>query len=215
MPAPPPRVLRAGAALLAVGLLGLVAARLLRGRPVETVRIGRSGFLETLVVSGRVLERSKASLGAPVTGTVAEVLFEEGDRVKAGQLLVRLDEREAAAGLARARARLDRVVGTDRRTALEELRKATLVADQAERELARVASLRDEGFVSLRDADDARDARDLARSALASARARADAAREGGVDERDARADVASAAARLEQHRVRAPGPGVVLARSV
>ena len=37
----------------------------------------------------------------------------------------------------------------------------------------------------------------------------------GGADERAARAAVASAAARLEQRRVVAPGPGVVLLRSV
>ena len=83
----------AGLALLAFG------ARALRGPAVEAVRISRTDLLETLVVSGRVLARSKASLGSPVIGRVEAVLVEEGDRVKAGQVLARLDESEAAAAL--------------------------------------------------------------------------------------------------------------------
>jgi HlyD family secretion protein len=84
---------------------------------VEAVPIVRQDLLETLVVSGRVLARSKASLGSTVTGRVEGVLVEEGDRVKAGQLLVRLDDRETAAALAEARARLEQSRGRDRRSA--------------------------------------------------------------------------------------------------
>jgi len=208
------RVLLAGAALGAATLL-LFGLRAVRGPAVDVARVTRTDLLETLVVSGRVLERSKASLGSPVTGTVAEVLFEEGDRVRPGQLLVRLDEAEALASLAEARARLEQVSGSGRRIAGEELRQATLRLEQAERDLERLAALRRDGFVSARDEDDARSARDVAASAVASARERVRAIAAGGADERAARAAVASAAARLEQRRVVAPGPGVVLLRSV
>ncbi|HQN10435.1 MAG TPA: efflux RND transporter periplasmic adaptor subunit, partial [Thermoanaerobaculia bacterium] len=75
------RALLAGAALLAVALL-LLGVRAFRGPAVDVAAVSRTDLLETLVVSGRVLERSKASLGSPVTGTVDEVLFEEGDRVR-------------------------------------------------------------------------------------------------------------------------------------
>ncbi|MBI5444024.1 MAG: biotin/lipoyl-binding protein, partial [Deltaproteobacteria bacterium] len=91
---PRSRAARVGLTFFALSLLAF-GARSLRGRAVEATRIARTDLLETLVVSGRVLARSKASLGSPVTGRVEEVLVEEGDRVKAGQLLVRLDEREA------------------------------------------------------------------------------------------------------------------------
>lgn len=208
------RVLLAGAALGAATLL-LFGLRAVRGPAVDVARVTRTDLLETLVVSGRVLERSKASLGSPVTGTVAEVLFEEGDRVRPGQLLVRLDEAEALASLTEARARLEQVSGSGRRIAGEELRQATLRLEQAERDLERLAALRRDGFVSARDEDDARSARDVAASAVASARERVRAIAAGGADERAARAAVASAAARLEQRRVVAPGPGVVLLRSV
>ena len=207
------RVLLAGAALGAATLL-LLGLRAVRGPAVDVAKVTRTDLLETLVVSGRVLERSKASLGSPVTGTVAEVLFEEGDRVRPGQLLVRLDEAEALAAHAEARARLEQVGGSGRRIAAEELRQATLRLEQAERDLERLAALRRDGFVSARDEDDARSARDVAASAVASARERVRALAAGGADERAARAAVASAAARLEQRRVVAPGPGTVLVRS-
>ena len=198
----------AGLALLAFG------ARALCGPAVEAVRISRTDLLETLVVSGRVLARSKASLGSPVIGRVEAVLVEEGDRVKAGQVLARLDESEAAAALAEARARLERSRGAARLSAEEAMTQAALGLAIEERQLARVASLRAEGFVSEREEDDARRARDLARSALAAATANAAAAAAGGADERAAAAAVAFAEARLAQLRVLAPEAGVILVRS-
>ena len=208
------RALLAGAALLALVLL-VLGARALRGPAVDVTAASRTDLLETLVVSGRVLERSKASLGSPVTGTVAAVLFEEGDRVRSGQLLVRLDDDEARAALDEARARLDQVSGSGRGIAAEELRQATLRLEQAERDLERLLALRRDGFVSARDEDDARSARDLAASAVSSAREKVRGLAAGGAEERAARAAVASTAARLEHRRVVAPGPGVVLVRSV
>ena len=185
IPLPRSRAARAGAGAVAFLLLAF-GARALRGRPVEAVRVVREDLVETLVVSGRVLARSKAALGSPVTGRVEEVLVEEGDRVKAGQLLVRLDEREAAAAVSEARARLEKVREADRRSAEEERRQAALRLEIEERQLARVASLRSEGFVSEREEDDARQARDLARSTLAAATERFRAAARGGADERAA-----------------------------
>ena len=215
VPAPPlPRGPRGShpsrLAFLAFGI------RSVRGRPVEAVRVERKSLLETLVVSGRVLARSKASLGSPVTGRVESVLVEEGDRVKAGQLLVRLDEREAAAALAEEQALGSRKPAAPTRRSVEEERtQAALRLAIEERQLARIAALRSEGFVSERDEDDARQARDLARSALAAATEKARSAAAGGADERAAAAAVASAEARLAQLRVLAPEPGVVLVRSV
>lgn len=210
---------RSRAARLGGALLLLFAAagtlRALRGRPVETARVERKGLLETLVVSGRVLARSKASLGSPVASRVLEVLFEEGDRVKPGQLLVRLDDREAAAAVDEARALLERTRGSDRRAAEEARVQTALRLDLADRELARVSALRADGFVSEKDADDALRTRDLARSELAAASAKARSAATGGQDERAAEAALRAAAARLALLRVTAPEPGVVLVRSV
>jgi len=210
---------RSRAALAGSVVLSLVfvvlGIRSLRGRPVEAFRVARQDLLETLVVSGRVLARSKASLGATVTARVESVLVEEGDRVSAGQLLVRLDDGEAAAALAEARARLEQSRGTDRRSAEEERTQAVLKLAIEERQLARIAALKSEGFVSEREEDAARQARDLARSAVAAATEKARSAAAGGADERSISAAVAAAEARLSQLRILAPEPGVVLVRAV
>ena len=214
IPFPRSRVGRAGSAVLLLGLVAL-GVRSLRGRPVETVRVTRQDLLETLVVSGRVLARSKAALGSTVTARVESVLVEEGDRVRAGQLLVRLDDQEAAAALAEARARLEQARGTDRRSAEEERTQATLKLAIEERQLARIAALRTEGFVSEREEDAARQSRDLARSAVAAATEKARSAAPGGADERSAAAAVEAAEARVAQLRILAPEPGIVLLRAV
>lgn len=214
MSLPRSRAALTGSVVLCLVLVAL-GIRSLRGRPVEAVRVARQDVLETLVVSGRVLARSKASLGATVTARVESVLVEEGDRVGAGQLLVRLDDGEAAAALAEARARLERSRGTDRRSAEEERTQATLKLAIEERQLGRIAALRTEGFVSEREEDAARQARDLARSAVAAATEKARSASAGGADERSAAAAVSAAAARVAQLRVLAPEPGIVLVRAV
>jgi RND family efflux transporter MFP subunit len=53
---------------------------------------------------GTVRARATTSVTSQVQGHVAEVAVREGERVRPGDLLVRLDEAEAAAGLARAEA---------------------------------------------------------------------------------------------------------------
>ena len=211
---PRSRTVRAGAGILIL-ILATLGVRSLRGRTVEAVRLTRQDLLETLVVSGRVLARSKASLGSTVSARVEAVLFEEGDRVKAGQLLVRLDDREAAAALTEARARLELSRGTNRRSAEEERTQAVLKLAIQERQLARITALRTEGFVSEREEDDARQARDLARSVVAAATQKARSAAAGGADERSAVAAVAAAEARIAQLRILAPEAGTVLVRAV
>ncbi|MGB5239515.1 MAG: HlyD family efflux transporter periplasmic adaptor subunit [Prochlorococcaceae cyanobacterium] len=81
----------AGLALAAAGLAGWLW-------------LGRSSP-GPLRLSGRI-EGYETDLGARIGGRVAEVTVREGERVKAGQLLVRLDDDEVRARLRGAQARL-------------------------------------------------------------------------------------------------------------
>ncbi|MDM7938203.1 MAG: HlyD family efflux transporter periplasmic adaptor subunit [Cyanobium sp. CZS 48M] len=81
----------AGVALAAAGLAGWLW-------------LGRTGT-GPLRLSGRI-EGYETDLGARIGGRVAEVTVREGERVKAGQLLVRLDDDEVRARLRGAQARL-------------------------------------------------------------------------------------------------------------
>src|SRR5215471_21498683 len=54
-----------------------------------------------LDATGYVTARRSATVSAQITGTLTEVLIEEGDRVKEGQVIARLDDTAQRAQLAR------------------------------------------------------------------------------------------------------------------
>lgn len=55
-------------------------------------------------VTGRIVPKREASVGAKANGTLAELLVDVGDRVKKGQVMARLDTANAVIGLEQARA---------------------------------------------------------------------------------------------------------------
>jgi RND family efflux transporter MFP subunit len=59
-----------------------------------------------LDATGYVTARREATVSAQITGTLTEVLIEEGDHVKLGQVLARLEETSQRAALAQAEAQL-------------------------------------------------------------------------------------------------------------
>jgi HlyD family secretion protein len=58
----------------------------------------------SLDASGYVVARRKATLSAKILGKIAEVNFEEGQKVQAGDIVARLDDTNAAASLQQAQA---------------------------------------------------------------------------------------------------------------
>src|SRR5262249_52814911 len=107
---------RRRAVALAVGALVLLALMagywFWRARPV-TVDVATAvapssaaGQGATLQASGYVTARRQATVSAQITGTIREVLIEEGEHVKAGQVLARIDDAAYQAGVAQARAQL-------------------------------------------------------------------------------------------------------------
>lgn len=200
------------------------------GPRIEALKPVRQPMVQTIVASGRVIQRRQSKLGTMVPGTVAEVLVDDGDRVEEAEaLLVRLADDDALANLAEAEAavseseaRLARVQGLGRRMAQQALRQATIEAKQAEAEYQRQRKLAGTGAVSELSFERARRDRDQARSRRISASVEAAAAAPKGSDVALAAAALARAEARLtaaqvavEQTRIRAPLPGIVLKRHV
>ncbi|HEY5790668.1 MAG TPA: efflux RND transporter periplasmic adaptor subunit [Gammaproteobacteria bacterium] len=103
----------------AAGLLGWLLC--------ASLPVAAADFEGTLAWARRV------ELGIPVAGVVAEVLVSDGERVAAGQPLLRLDRRPFAARLAQQRARLEQLVPA---------------ADEAQRELERAQELYDRTLLS-------------------------------------------------------------------
>lgn len=148
-------------------------------------------------VAGTVRSQTTSTLAANVVGTVVRVAVAEGDRVRAGDVLVEIDAREPRAQAERARAGRDEL-----ERAIE---AAAANAQLAETTWRRFAALRERGSASQQEYDEARTRHTAAQAELA----RLTASRQG------ARAAVTQAAAVLGYSSVRAPIDGVVTARFV
>lgn len=98
----------AGATVVAVGAGGYgfwsIAAD--AGPSYRTAVVGRGDLAETLDLSGTLNSAGMRDLGFVTAGTVARVLVEQGDRVRAGQVIARLDDQDLRTTLAAARADL-------------------------------------------------------------------------------------------------------------
>ena len=197
------------AALLVV-VLGLVAYPRLTAREVAVVTPSGREVVRTLAVAGRVRPAVRAQLGTSVGGVVRQVLVHEGDTVPAGAVLARLDEREAAALLDQAEARLLDAQAAAR----DEVGRTRRELEQAERDLERFRSVFAEGGLTLQRVEEAERRVSDATSRLEALQA---GAGENGIAARveEARAAVEAARARYAAHVLIAPFHGSVLARLV
>lgn len=149
--------------ILGTGALvaGPLAGRLPgRGEPeaaevrVEAAR--RASLVERVSAPGEVRPHTRVEIRAEVSARVLELPFREGDRVRAGDVVCRLDDRELQAQLASAAARRDgEAFRLQSDGARLEGTRARL--DYAKRELARVEQLHETGDVAQRALDEARE----------------------------------------------------------
>lgn len=73
-------------------------------QPVEVVNVARRDLADTLTLVGSLAANEAADLRPELAGQVRTVLFEEGEHVTAGQVLVKIDDAELRAQLAQAEA---------------------------------------------------------------------------------------------------------------
>ena len=216
-------------ALLVLVVAGAAVLASRRGAPVQLVPVTRTGIVQSVVATGRLNAPARMDIGSEVTATVLEVRVREGDRVKAGDLLLRLSDAEARAALQQARAALIEARGR----ATQQATVAAPVANQnvvqaeaaftsAEREQQRARDLVAQGFFSQQKLDDAQRMLDTAKSALQSARVQAQSNQPSGVERTLAvsRVDQAAAAVEMAQARlarlaITSPVDAIVLTRTV
>lgn len=221
-------VVVAVAAVVVLGAAVLGWARW-RGPVVDAFAVQAAPLVRTVQVSARVEALTRVDVGATITGRVAEVLVREGDAVRAGQPLLRLETDELRATLAQARAseqqaqaRLSGLRTTGRAQAQAALAQADAGVVAARAEMERAQALVAQGFVSGSRLDEARRALQVAEAQQANARAQVAANHDGGTDEvqaqaqwQAAKAATEAAQARLAQAELRAPTDGRVLTRDV
>ncbi|HET9820221.1 MAG TPA: efflux RND transporter periplasmic adaptor subunit [Burkholderiaceae bacterium] len=121
-----------------------------------TVRAG-GGLAGGPVVTGSVQPERRADLRAEVAAVVTQVLKDNGEPVRRGELLMRLDDTSIRESLQSAEAGL---------------RAAEQAFEQAERQVARLKTLQAQGMSSVQAVDDAEGRRNAAQSELVAARSR-------------------------------------------
>jgi RND family efflux transporter MFP subunit len=131
--------------------------------PEDMLTIQASALSSGPVVTGSIQPERKADLRAEISAVVLQVLKENGDVVRRGDVLVRLDQTSIRDNLQSAEANV---------------RNATQALDQAERNLQRLKTLRDSGMTSLQALDDAEVRRNGTQSELSASHARAVLARQ-------------------------------------
>jgi len=76
------------------------------GVPVQTTLVEQGEIFQSITVPGKVVSKLRVDVTPSIAGRLTNVYVEEGDNVKKGELLARLDDREARSNLKRAEAAL-------------------------------------------------------------------------------------------------------------
>ncbi len=131
--------------------------------PEDVQTLGVSEYASGPVITGSIQPERRADLRAELQAVVLQVFKENGERVKRGDLLVRLD---------------DTAIRDTVQSADEAARAASQSFEQAERQYQRLKTLQAQGMSSIQAMEDAEIRRNNAQSDLVAARARVATARQ-------------------------------------
>lgn len=145
-------VLALAATLPAVQAAGTPAA----APSVPTVTVGATALASGFELEGVVQAQQQVSVSSQAAGRVLSLAAKAGDRVKAGQVLARIDDRELQAGVAGGEAGVA---------------QAQAALEQAEQNAQRTRDLRAQGFLSAAALDGATAQLKAAQAALQQAQA--------------------------------------------
>lgn len=131
--------------------------------PEDLLTVQTSRMAQGPVITGAVQPERRADLRAEVAAVVVQVLKDNGETVKAGELLLRLDDTAIRESLG---------------SAEETQRAAEQALAQADRSVDRLKTLQAQGMISTQALEDAQVRRNSAQSELAAARSRVVSARQ-------------------------------------
>ncbi len=157
---------------------------------------GASAAGSVLDASGYVVARRQATVASKITAKMVELDIEEGDHVKAGQIIAKLDDTNIRAVFNQANAQLD--------YAKASLAETQVNLANAQRDYDRQASLLKGHFVSQATVDNAKTTLDALRAQLATQRTNVDVVARG----------LSVAQRNMDDTIVRAPFTGIVTVKA-
>jgi HlyD family secretion protein len=217
------------AALIVATLGAYQGARTLLGPSVVVDRATRGALVETVVATGNIQTPYRVPISGQITGTVSDVLVDEGQQVTKGQPLITLEDSELKAAVSQVRGAL-----AEAEARMKQLREFTLPTAHethaqmkaslldAQQSYDRTDSLVKTGAATRASLDDARKSLDVARAQANAADLAVYTASAGGSDYvlaetqvNQAQANLQTAKARLGYAQIMAPRDGVLIARNV
>jgi HlyD family secretion protein len=187
-------VVIAAIALLVIVPVGLKIARSDDAKKIDAEKISQRALTPSILASGTLIYESQITLASEVVGRVKEVLVKEGESVKEGQLLLRLDPEASRAEIAQIQA--------SRRVAELNINRQQVNSDAQAAKQKRYEGLRAQGMVEAVKYDDFVTQRDLAVVELRSSREAL----------KQTEAQLKQAQERLAKTEIRAPVSGKVTA---
>lgn len=215
--------------VIVVGIIAVIAIRSFTRETIE-VRVSpvtHENLISSVSTNGKVEPVEAFQAHAPTAGVVEKVFFEVGQKVRKGDLLIKLDDADVAARVAASNYALHnaQAAGADlrqggtqeERNALSgELDRATLAQQQAARDLATLQALQAKGAASAAEVTAAQGRLSNANSALEGVQLRltkryseTDVGRTS-AQLADARQSLMAARVDLAKHNIRAPFGGTV-----
>lgn len=152
--------------LLVAGIAGFAVYKL-KVKPAEVIvpNVAQSTTTDEVMGTGTLEARVKTTVSARIQERLAEVLVDQGDKVKAGQLLARLDDAEIKQQVAIAEAALAAARQTAERVSADLARSEAVLA-QARLDHKRLIGLLASNAVSQTDTDKAVEALHVAEADL-------------------------------------------------
>jgi len=220
---------RAPALLVALVAVWFFGVPFVFGPVVDVSPVVRAEFVQSVVASGHVEAPFRVNIGSQITGVVVDVPVGEGQSVRAGDVLILLDNREAKAAViqaegavAQAEARLRQLHELALPSAEEALAQARATLLNAQNVYDRAAELAGKGVTTKATLDDPTRALNIAQAQVRSAEFQVFTNRPGGSDYvmaetllNQARANLVTSQSRFTYTIIKAPRDGVLIWRDV
>jgi HlyD family secretion protein len=134
------------------------------GKTVDVATISRQVISPSILSSGFLAHEEEVMLSSEVIGKVDELMIEEGDSVKAGDLVLRVDDKNFLAGLEQSEASV--------RINTIDIERQEVRISNLERQFARSSSLYEQDLIGEEEYESLRNQLDLARIDFSSSKER-------------------------------------------
>jgi HlyD family secretion protein len=143
--------------VLLMAVAAIKARQKPKGESVETEKAALRDIRETVSASGKIFPEKEVKISSDVSGEIVELFVEEGDSVKAGQVLARIDPEAYVSAVERAQASVNGAQSELARsrssveTALAQIEQIRAQVENARKIHERNKKLRQDGVISAQD----------------------------------------------------------------